>query len=376
MVGGSKLNGVLTHLRPKKLRLAIIAVPWLLAATYLIVFAADRYVSESVVAVRQEGAGVSIPAGVDALSSMFGNTMATRDDQYMLKAHILSMDMLEKVDERYDLRAAYSQPTFDPVFSLSGSASREDFLEYYRSRVAVEVDDASGLLTIRTQAFSPEIAQTVNQQLVAMSEQFINDSSHHLAREQMQYAEKEAGNARLRLDAVRNQILKFQGEYGVLDPTAQAVANSGLTAQLQAMLARQEAELKGLQAYLNDDAPQINALQAQIDGIRQQLEDEQLGSVKNTDGKSLNELVGEYQELLAELEFRADAYKAALTGLETARIESTRKLKSLVLVESPALPESETYPRRIYTMIALFLALTLLYGIARLVVATIEDHME
>ena len=370
------MNEVLVHLRPKKLRLAVIAIPWLIAAAYLFIFAADRYVSESVVAVRQEGSTMSIPAGVDALSSMFGSSMATRDDQYMLKAHILSMDMLEKVDARFDLREAYSLPAFDPVFGLSGSASREDFLEYYRRRVEVEVDDSSGLLTIRTQAFSPEIAQTVNQQVVTMSEQFINDSSHSLAREQMKYAETEAESARLRLDNIRSQILKFQGEYGILDPAAQAVANSGLTAELQAMLARQEAELKGLQAYLNDDAPQINALQAQIDGIRQQLDDERIGSVKNSDGKSLNEIVGEYQELLAELEFRSDAYKAALTGLETARIESTRKLKSLVLVESPALPESATYPRRIYTMIALFLALTLLYGIVRLVVATIEDHME
>ena len=87
-------------------------------------------------------------------------------------------------------------------------------------------------------------------------------------------------------------------------------------------------------------------------------------------------IAGEYQELLAELEFKSDAYKVALTGLETARIESTRKLKSLVLVESPALPESASYPRRVYTLIALLLLLTLMYGIMRLVIATIEDHME
>jgi capsular polysaccharide transport system permease protein len=142
------------------------------------------------------------------------------------------------------------------------------------------------------------------------------------------------------------------------------------------MLAKHEAELKGLQAYLNDDAPQINALQAQIAGIRQQLQDERLSSVKNSTGKSLNMIAGEYQELLAELEFKADAYKAALTGLETARIESTRKLKSLVLVESPALPESAAYPRRIYTLIALLMGLVFVYGIMRLVVATIEDHIE
>lgn len=319
---------------------------------------------------------MSVPAGVDALSSMFGSTMATRDDQYMLEAHILSTDMLMQVDDKLDLRQAYSAPMLDWVFGLSSRASQEEFLEYYRSHVEVEVDDASGLLTIRTQGFTPEIALAVNQEVVEISEQFINESSHRLARDQLAYAESELRNVRAGLDKTRNRILRFQEEYGVLDPAAQAIANTGLTAQLQSMLALHEAELKGLEAYLNDDAPQINALQAQIAGIRQQLQVERLGSVRNVDGKSLSAIAGEYQELLAELEFRSETYKGALIALETARIESTRKLKSLVLVDSPALPEAATYPRRLYTMIALLMGLTLLYGIVRLIVATIEDHME
>lgn len=363
-------------LSPGRLGVAVVALPWIAVSIYLFVFAADRYVSESVVVVRQEGVSMSIPSGVDALSTMFGSTMASREDQFMLEAHILSMDMLRQVDEDLDLRTAYSEPKLDFIFRLSADASQEDFLEYYRSRVEVDVDDTSGLLTIRTQGFTPDIARSVNERVVAISEQFINESSHRLARDQMEYAESELRKARAGLDEVRNRILNFQEEYGVLDPTAQAEANSGLTAELQAMLARHEAELKGLQAYLNNDAPQINALQAQITGIRQQLQDERLGSVKNSDGKSLNAIAGEFQQLLAELEFKSDAYKGALTGLETARIESTRKLKSLVLVQSPALPESATYPRRLYTIFALLMGLSLLYGIVRLVVATIEDHME
>ena len=162
----------------------------------------------------------------------------------------------------------------------------------------------------------------------------------------------------------------------MLDPTAQAAANTGLTAELQAMQARYEAELKGMLAYLNDNAPQVSSLQAQIGGIRQQLQDERRRSVTNADGVSLNVLAGRYQELLAELEFVSDAYRGALTALEMARIESTRKLKSLVLVESPALPESAEYPRRLYTLTALLMLLTLVYGIGRLIVATIEDHQE
>jgi capsular polysaccharide transport system permease protein len=367
---------MLLALTPGKLRLLVIVAPWLATAVYLFVFAADRYVSESVVIVRQEGATMSMPTGVDALSSMFGSSMASREDQYMLEAHVLSMDMLRQVDEKLDLRQAYSEPKLDFIFRLSRNATQEEFLEYYRSRLQITVDDSSGLLTIRTQGFEPQIAKAVNEQVVAISERFINESSHRLARDQMAYAESELQSARASLDDTRNHILRFQEEYGILDPTAQAVANTGLTAELQAMLAKHEAELKGLQAYLNDDAPQINALQAQIAGIRQQLNDERLSSVKNADGKSLNMIAGEYQELLAELEFKSDAYKAALTGLETARIESTRKLKSLVLVESPALPESAAYPRRLYTLVALAMGLVLLYGIVRLIVATIEDHME
>jgi capsular polysaccharide transport system permease protein len=142
------------------------------------------------------------------------------------------------------------------------------------------------------------------------------------------------------------------------------------------MQARYEAELKGLQGYLNDHAPQVQAMQAQVAGIRQQLQAESRRGVTNENGVSLNVLAGRFQQLLAELEFVSDAYRGALTALETARIESTRKLKSLVLVESPALPESAEYPRRIYSLLALLMGLTLLYGIGRLIVATIEDHQE
>jgi capsular polysaccharide transport system permease protein len=370
------LKSILQWLRPRNLRIGIIAVPWLATAAYLGVFAADRYVSESVVVVRQEGTGVNVPSGVEALSAMFGSSSASREDQFMLQAHILSIDMLRQVDVKLDLRRAFGMPKLDFIFRLADDASLEDFVEYYRSRMEVEVDAASGLLTIRSQGFTPEIAQAVNREVVAISERFINESSHRLARDQMSFAESELRKARAQLDDVRNRLLAFQTEHSVLDPMAQAMANTGLTAELQAMQAQQEAELKGLQAYLNDDAPQVKALQAQIAGLRQQLRAESRRGVQNDDGISLNVLAGEYQELLSELEFTSDAYRGALTALEAARIESTRKLKSLVLVETPALPESAEYPRRLYTLLAWLMGLTLLYGIGRLIVATIEDHQE
>lgn len=370
------MTQVLRWLRPQNLLIGTVVLPWLLTAVYLVLFAADRYVSSSVVIIRQEGADMVMPGGVDALSAMFGTSMASSEDQYMLEAHILSNDMLRQLDEKLDLRRAYSSAKLDFIFALADHATQEGFLEFYRSRTEVVVDDASGLVTIRTQGFTPEIAQAVNKEVVAISEQFINESSHRLARDQMSFAESELAQSRARMDDVRGRLTGFQEEHGILDPAAQAVANTGLTAELQAMRARYEAELKGMLAYLNDDAPQIAAMQAQIGGIREQLQAERHRGVTDDDGESLNVLAGRYQQLLAELGFVSDAYRGALMAFETARIESTRKLKSLVLVESPALPESAEYPRRLYTLFALFMGLTLIYGISRLIVATVEDHLE
>jgi len=365
----------LALLNARNLRIGVILVPWVLAALYLIVFASDRYVVESIVAVRQNGGESSI--GIN-LNSLLGSSVgSTQEDEQLLRAHVLSMDMLRKLDEELDLRTAFSAPRADFVFRLAADATQEEFLAYYRKRVDVEVDHDSGLVSIRTQAFTPELAEALNRGILKISEQFINESSHRLAREQMSFAQSELEKARGDVTKARDRLLAFQNEHGILDPMAQVAGASGLTVQLQAQLARQEAELKGLLSYLNENAPQVQTLRAAIAGTRAQLEAESRRgiSVSGADN-GLNVLAGNYQQLLGELEFAQDAYKLALAGVESARVEATRKLKSLILVDSPRLPEAAQYPRRAYTLFALFVALGLLYGIVRLIVATIEDHLE
>jgi capsular polysaccharide transport system permease protein len=62
--------------------------------------------------------------------------------------------------------------------------------------------------------------------------------------------------------------------------------------------------------------------------------------------------------------------------VESARIEATRKLKSLVVVEPPVLPEIAEYPRRWYNLATLLVVCCLIYGVVSLVVATIRDHQD
>ena len=77
-----------------------------------------------------------------------------------------------------------------------------------------------------------------------------------------------------------------------------------------------------------------------------------------------------------DLEFATDLYRSSLTALEAARVEASRKLKHLVVIQSPPLPDAALYPRRLYMLTTLWVFLALLYGIGRLTVATIKDHSD
>lgn len=352
----------------------VVAVPMLIATLYYALIAADRYVSESVISVRQSG-DVAASAVTGIATLLTGTSPGSREETLYLQAYIHSMDMLKHLDAKFDLRAAYGAEKLDPIYRLWGGTSQEWFLEYYRNRVEVIFDDINGLLTVRVEGFEPAFAHAVNAEILTQSERFVNEISHRLARDQLAFAEGELRKAGERLRDAKARLLAFQNKHGIFDPVAQAEASATLTTELEAEIARKEAELKALMSYMQESAPQIVAIRSQIAALKEQTELEQQ-KVASGKGGRLNRLASEYHNLMLEAGFAEEAYKAALAGVETTRIEASRKIKSVAVIESPATPESAIYPRRIYNLITLLVALTLLFGIVSLTIATIKDHRD
>ena len=52
------------------------------------------------------------------------------------------------------------------------------------------------------------------------------------------------------------------------------------------------------------------------------------------------------------------------------------KLRSLVVVEPPSLPETAEYPLRTYNLSTLLAVCLLLFAIVRLVLATVREHQD
>lgn len=337
------------------------------------VLAADRYVSESHVVVESLQAP---PVSSIDLSSVLNGSSQSKDI-LLLKDYLLSADMLRALDEKLNLREHYST-SYDLLSRMvRKDVSFEWFHRHYQDRVEAEYDEYNGLLTIRAQAYTPEMAHAVGSALVQEGERFMNELAHRLAREQVAFAEREVTAVNKRLSGARQTLLAFQNKHGLVSPTGTVETLAAVTGRLEAELSGLQARRRALESYLTPAAPELVQISAQVRAVEQQLAAERARLASPSgNGRTLNRVAEEYDRLLLEAGFQQDVYRTALAALERARIDATRMLKKVSVVQAPTRPERSVEPARLYT-IAVYLIVTLiLAGIFQMVMDVIREHRD
>ncbi|WP_121764208.1 capsule biosynthesis protein [Helicobacter burdigaliensis] len=362
-----KTKGILPFFKSFKI-VFVLMIP---VICYYLFFAAPRYVSTITMSVRSSSSDI---APISGLASLVGVNTGAREDVLFLKDYIHSLDILNILQDSIDIKNLYQKQGLDPFYSLKEDSSQESFLKFFQNRTKIVFDQTSGLLSVEVEGFTQEDAQKIANAILVQSEKFVNEISHKAAREQMAFAEQELSRAKERLSKAQNDLLVFQGRYGIFDPLKQAEAKATLTNEIESKIAQKEAELTTMQSYLNENAPQIIMLKSEIKALKQQLDKESAKIVSSKNSKRLNNLVAKFQDLTIEAKFAQDAYTTALTSVETTRIESSRKIKQLVIIQGANLPQDSTYPRILYNILTIFVILSLLYGIVKLIVMIIEEH--
>ncbi|HQA04659.1 MAG TPA: hypothetical protein PKZ17_08045, partial [Thermodesulfovibrio thiophilus] len=196
---------------------------------------------------------------------------------------------------------------------------------------------------------------------------------HKIARDQMNFIEDEVLYTGKKMQIAKNKVVQFQNTYKILDPTSQAEAASTLVAQLEQQLASQEAQLKSLLSYMNENSLQVQALKTQINALKQQIESEKT-KVTGGGNSKLNKILAQYMDLKLESDFSMDLYKSTLAALEKTRVDASRKLKNLVVIASPNLPDEALYPKKTYNTVLVTILLLIVYGIIRVLLGIIKEH--
>jgi capsular polysaccharide transport system permease protein len=349
--------------------LLFVGLPTLLALVYFAFVATDMYVSEAQFSIRGAEGG-SGPEWLALFGHAGGSTTA---DAYVVQEYIQSQDMLTVLEQNLSLRVHYQSRAADVISRLESEATREEFLNYFRGVVGVEYDPASGIFTLQTRAYSPEMARDLCQAILAQSEELVNQLAERSLQDSLALARNELAVAEERVTKARESMKHFRNQQDLLNPEAVAGAMLALVAELEGEAVKTRTTLSEVRTYMREDSARITALKARLAALEGQISAEK-GRLTGNKGHVLNEVVTDYERLQVEREFAEKLYLSALASLEAARVRAESKSRYLVAFAEPTLPDESLYPRRIRSTGLFFAITTLLFGIVSLIIAAIREH--
>lgn len=356
--------------------LVLIVVPFILACVYFLLIATPQYMAEARFVVRTLGEADVGPdvEGSSAGAELLGMTPLPQD-AHVVTSFIHSPAMLDRLGERLDFRKIFSGAELDFWARLNHDFSREELLDYWAGQVATYLDGPSGIVTLRVRAFSPEDAMMLAQAIIEESEILINDLS---ARARADYVGRAAQEVAVRQENYRQaleQLNELQNETAILDPRQRATETGTLLMGLLSRKLEVDARLFVLEQQVVTDAPGVRQLRStqaaladQIETLRGQLAD--AGTVSENLSRSLRR----FSEVETDHMLASELYAAARRNLTRAQAQAIRKAVYVTVFVPPALAEDARYPQRIAMPLLILLGLSVIWGIAALVWASIEDH--
>lgn len=350
---------------------ALVVLASLLVIVYYAFVASPRFVSESQFVVKEAGSNDIALGGLAAL----GGSSPSMRDALILQTFIESREMAMKLDAAVQLKAHYESKDWDFFSRLYSESSKEEYIQYYQNHVKVFHDEMSDVLFVEVQTFDEDYSLKVANELLSISEEFINQLSDKMVLQQLDYAQQEVTRAYDELSQQQTNLVQFQDDFKLYSPEIQGGALVEAINQLEMELITAEAELKSLLVVMREDSVDVINKQIRIDSLKAQIAQEQ-ARLTQKDQVSLNKVHREFKEIQLKSELAADLYTSALVNLETVRADAYGKVKHLLVIEYPALAEDQKYPRRLYSIFTWFVSLLLIYAVGRMVYTIIKEHQE
>lgn len=324
--------------------LLFVLTPVSVSAWYLWTRATDQYASYLGFSVRSEN-GTTSSELLGGLTSLVGMSSNSGSDTDILYKFIQSHDLVDRIDQKLDLRSIWSKAPGDPVFGYTGNDTLEDLLSEWERKVRVYYDD--GMIDLRVLAFTPQDARAITQAIYDESGVMINQLNDIAREDALRYAREDLNEALVRLKEARQMVTEFRNRHQIVDPSADVQGQMGVLVSLQQQMAEALVVLGTLQANAQPNDPRIEQAELRIRVIREQIEQERqkFGSETAT-GEALSEVVGQYESLAVDREFAERTYIAALATYDTARAEASRLSRYLAAYVKPTLAQEPEFPER------------------------------
>lgn len=359
--------------RRNKWFLIIVALPTLLVAIYYYVIAADQYQSEGHFVVRTGDNAPTPTGGLSQFLGMGGGISQSRSDAMSVNDFLNSQQAVDIVNKRINLVERFRRSEADLATRLWFSEpTPEMLLRYYRDHVDVNLNQETGITTLKVRSFRPDDSYAIISELLKLGEERVNLINRRSQADALATARRQIAEAEASLIEIQSRMTAFRQNRGDLDPEGSGKAQIGLVSSLEGQLTTARAQLSAMQGIISPSSPQyvataarVRALESQVAGQRGRL---------TSGGGAIAARLGNYQELQIRQEFAAKRYEVAAARLEKARDDAMKQQLYIIRVVDPNLPVKSEFPQRGRAVLTLFLSLLVAYGIGWLLVAGVREH--
>lgn len=301
---------------------------------------------------QQQSGSAAALATLGALGALPGGLGAKTPDELYV-ALLRSDSVLRVLDQRYRLQDRYEVSSFERL--------RKRAPNY----IAVASDKKSGVITVevedRDPAFAAELANAHAVEITNVLDRLAVGE----AKQRRVFFEQQLVSTKDKLIAAEQALRKVQERSGVIVLDKQAEALIGGAAQLRALIAEREVQLKVLKTGATEQNPEVIRMNSELSALRTELsrlESNRPGS-KDAAGQSgdanaldipvgrLPEAAIDYIRARRELKLQETLLENMIRQYEIAKLDEAKEGQVLQQVDRAVTPDYRSFPPRMVVVL-------------------------
>jgi len=286
---------------------------------------------------QQQSGSAAALAALGSLGGLVGGGAAKTPDE--LYVALLKSDSVERaLADRFDLKTRYEVKTYE--------ALRKVMPNYVR----VTSDKKSGLISVEVDDEEPKFAAELANAHAGEITKVLGRLAVSEAQLRRVFFEKQLHETKENLIKAEQNLRTVQEKSGVIVLDKQAEALIGSAAQLRALIAEREVQLKVLRTSATDQNPDVIRLNSELRAMRSELarmESRQGGG----DGSAIDLPVGklpeagiEYVRARRELKLQETLLETMIRQYEAAKLDEAKEGPALQRVDIALPPDRKSKP--------------------------------
>ena len=325
--------------------IAIVCIPIAASAWYLWARAADQFASVFSFSIRSEEptSGIELLGGIADISGSGAN------DSDILFDYLRSQQIVAQIQSETNIAQFWSRPDRDPIFAFQNTGFIEDLHTHWEQMVDISLESTRGIIQVQTKAFTPQEAHKIAVEILAKSEDLINEINNIAHEDSVRYALGDLQRTKNSLANARSALTEFRILNEIVDPSVDVSTQTELLGSLDAQLTETLIEIDILSENTRRSDPRLNQAETRKRVLQTRIDQERRKRVFGLDllgQKNMAQLFGDYERLLVDVEFAEQSYQAARAGFETAVSEARRNTRYLAAHILPTMAEQSLFPKR------------------------------